>query len=239
VLRPGFSLSAVPADVTTGLDALQVDVDVSGTRGDESAILDPVARTATFATWPDLTPLPTSRGPGGGPGSAVAFEPMSPVAAGWFALLIPRQPSGVWFDPTSFHTLPDGRAVARVHVGSAPMLRDTSVCPKPDGSTAILVTFSEAVTGPGSAAPVAVTAGPAGSEAACPVLLTYAPAPHTMVELACPTMLRPKDVVTVSVPAGVVSASGAGVPAGDSVHAVETFRPNLLMAECSSLLFEP
>ena len=51
--------------------------------------------------------------------------------------------------------------------------------------------------------------------------------------------LAPADVVALTFADGLVSDSGVGVPVGQRTFAVQTFRPNLVMGECSSLLFEP
>ena len=60
-----------------------------------------------------------------------------------------------------------------------------------------------------------------------------------VLRLICPATLAPKDTVTVSITEGLVSNTGVRVPVGERVLAVESFRANLVMAECSSLLFEP
>ncbi len=64
-------------------------------------------------------------------------------------------------------------------------------------------------------------------------------APQQSFEFVCATSLAPTDVITVSVKEGLLSRGGVGVPVAQRIAAVNTFRLNVLMTECSSLLFEP
>jgi hypothetical protein len=243
--RPYTSLAASPSDVSTGLDTLAVDVLATGPLAHDSSVLDPVARSASFATWPDLTPLATTFAPTATaqPGTAVAFhvQASAPVSDGWFALVVPPQATGVTLDARSFHALPDGRSVVRLRIGSAPMLRDLSVCPKPDGRTAIVVSFSEPVgLAAASTTSLTLVAGPAAAQLECTTdPLPLVGAPRASFEFVCPAPLAAKDDVSLSISDGLVSGRGASVPVGQRVFTVETFRPNLLMTECSSLIFEP
>jgi hypothetical protein len=129
-----------------------------------------------------------------------------------------------------------------VRLGSAPILRNESVCPKADGRTAIVVVaFSEEVeAATTSTMPLTIEAGPTASPIACATdRPPLAGAPQQSFEFVCPTSLAPTDVITVSVKDGLLSGGGVAVPVAQRIAAVNTFRLNVLMTECSSLLFEP
>jgi hypothetical protein len=233
---PGLMLSALPPDVTSGLTALEVDVRPGAPPSAQE--LQAIVASSSLATWPELAPLATT---GIVTALGVSFRSTAPAADGWYALVMSKQPARVEPDGTSFHVLADGRALARVRVGSGPILRNESVCPKADGRTAIVVAFSEEVeAATTSTMPLTIEAGPTASPMACATdRPPLAGAPQQSFEFVCPTSLAPTDVITLSVMDGLLSGGGVAVPVGQRIAAVDTFRLNVLMTECSSLLFEP
>jgi len=233
----GSFLTAVPPDVSTGLDSLEVDVTFQGGPPPSAVTTQALILGGTLATWPDLVPLATTEG---AQGLDVAFSSAEPAPDGWYALVVSKAPARTTLGGT-FHRLADGRAIVRVRVGSAPMLRALSLCPKADGRTAIVAEFSEAVgAAMAFAPPFTIAAGPASSPTPCMTDQQLAAgATRGSFELVCPSSLAPTDVVALSFADGLVSDSGVGVPIGQRTFTVQTFRPNLVMTECSSLLFEP
>jgi hypothetical protein len=241
---PRVSLAATPADVTSGLDALDVVVDVAvGPAGAQT--IESMVAGATLASWPALEPMPTVTVPSAttAPVMSVDFRPAAAVAEGWYALVVPKPPANGVLLPTSFHVLPDGRGLVRAHVGSAPVIRGESVCPKGSG-TMIAVGISEPVRPATTATtmPITIAAGPASAPAPCKFVSgPLSDAPGETFEFLCPTPLARKDVVSMSVSDDLTSASGSGasVPLGERVSALDTFDADALMGGCASLTFDP
>jgi hypothetical protein len=252
--EPAFMLSPLPPDVTSGLTALEVDMRPAAPPTGPPAApptgqpfqvppsaqeLQAIVASSSLATWPELAPLATTVLV---TALGVSFRSTAPAADGWYALVMSKQPGWVKPDGTSFHFLADGRSLARVRVGSAPILRNESVCPKADGRTAVVVVaFSEEVeAATTSTMPLTIEAGPTASPIACATdRPPLAGAPQQSFEFVCATSLAPTDVITVSVKEGLLSRGGVAVPVAQRIAAVNTFRLNVLMTECSSLLFEP
>lgn len=242
-LRPGVQVGATPSDNSTGLTALSIELIGSGV----TTLFDEVVASGKLATWPDLTPLPshvfTPSPPSGGSGfttlprkSVVADETQP---AGWYALLFDTLPPDVSLQDGAFHKLPDGRSVARVRVGSAPVLWGYAMCPKGDGRTAIVVRYSEPLHAATTSTPYFVKAGPPGQEKDCDGMAPLVGHDEADYEFLCGP-LASTDQIVVDVHPGLLTASGLEVPAGQSTLPLNQVKPSSAVAGgCSSFKFDP
>jgi hypothetical protein len=237
-----YNLVVSPADGTSGLNTLEVDLGVAPPPRDNQ-ILGPIVAETTFATWPDLAPISTMSASIPGPTriGGLAFTPVAAVAEGWYVIILPRQPATLNLALGAFHLLPDGRPGVRVRVGSAPRLSSVNVCPNEGNTTAVLVAFSEIVhPATTSAMPLTVTAGPPTGLTGCSTgEVPLVDRPLRSYYYVCPTALGPHDVVSISVTAGLVSNPGVDVPVTERVAALETLLPDALIAGCSALELDP
>jgi hypothetical protein len=194
-------------------------------------------------TWPDLTAIPTTaKTMGAKVVDTVDLVAAAPTPDGWYAALLPRLPANISPARGSFQELPDGRSAVRVHVGSAPILWSVDVCPHESPAATVYVQFSEVVhAATTSTMPLVVSAGAAANPTACapaiqPPLADSALASY---QYECPARVGPQDVIAVSVGAGLLSESGAEVPATSRVAAFETLVPNAIVSGCSALVLGP
>jgi hypothetical protein len=233
-------LSASPPDGTSNVGALKIRVAVL-----DSVVtpgLNELGAGATLVTWPDLSPVETTTSFVGGGENVTGFELAAAGAlpAGWYAALLPRPPAGLGLAVSTIEPLPDGRLVVRVNPGSAPALWSLGVCAESEGSTLVNLMFSEVVhTATTSTMPLAVSAGPAASPAPCSTTdVPLADRPLQFYPYRCPLRLGAKDVVSIALGPGLVSESGAEVPAASRLVALEGVALERL-ADCAPIVIGP
>lgn len=204
--QPRQVVSFVTRDISTGLTALKVELDVGGTPAPGEPVI--AGDSLRLATWPDLAPVPAT----------VASTPMSspqrltisatgPSAEGWYIAILDGQkvPATTQFpDPSRHHALANGDRGARVHLGSRPLLWGFQVCQK-EAETAVYVSFSEPVLADGAAgAPVSVAVG----GIRCAPQDAPSAVAAAMLGFQC-RVPDPGDLFVVTVAAGLTSSTGA------------------------------
>lgn len=214
---PPTHMWVTPRDGTTGLSALKVDIFASrGPGGVEAAERDAIAESV-LATWPDLTPIPTTRmvapavptysasGVAAATADKFTLATVAPVGGGWYVALVrgvpPRSiwPTGTFYQSTAVEPL-----TARIRVGSAPALWGLDVCPK-EGAIVVYVHFSEQVTAEATAA-ASLSLRAAGR----PCARIPATVPSDFGYACADALLT--ELFEVSATDGLVSAMGTAVP---------------------------
>jgi hypothetical protein len=238
-MRP--RLSVAPFDGATGLVMLDVDLTLAPATL-VGAELETISAQSTLLTWPDLTPIETSKSSLPATASGDEGARLAPVGAalpGWYVAVVGGT-SGVDVSAGTFHRLADGRDGVRVHVGSAPTLWGVGECPKGGETTAIVLEFSEPVQRQmPNVLPIVVALGAKGTANACTLLGVPAEgATFDELEYSCSAPANAAATLTVTIAGGLVSVSGVGVPATQLTAASGTFTL-AVVGGCPSVKLDP
>lgn len=210
-----------PDDLMTGVASTPIMVSFSDTPDDAS--LEMIRSSLLLETYPSATPVafsatvsttPQAGTPTGGGASVVqkfiSVTPQSPLAAQWYALVIPSFPSTV--GPGNSIDKPatsQAAQIARFNPNSAPVVRQIKLLSK--GRVEFL--FSEGVViDPTSIGSILQVTASDGSTCALVPVAPGTARPYTVADFSCAASALASMKIHVTLNAGLASVSG--VPLG-------------------------